>query len=47
MDGDHSLAAEIPLPEDAYEQGRRQAIHDALGQIIRDRYEGFTKGEAK
>jgi hypothetical protein len=47
VDGDHSLAAEIHLPEDAYKQGRRQDIHDSLGQIIRDRYEAFMKGEAK
>jgi hydroxymethylpyrimidine pyrophosphatase-like HAD family hydrolase len=43
--GDRPLAAEIHLLEDAYAQGRRHDIHDALAQIIRDRYEGFTEGD--
>jgi hypothetical protein len=43
--GDRTPAAEIHLLEDAYEQGRRHDINDALAQIIHDRYEGFTKGD--
>jgi hypothetical protein len=42
--GDRTLAAEIRLLEDAYAQGRRHDVNDALVQIIRDRYEGFTAG---
>jgi hydroxymethylpyrimidine pyrophosphatase-like HAD family hydrolase len=45
--GDHTLAAEIHRLEDAYEQGRRHDINDALVQIIRDRYEGFTTEDAQ
>ena len=45
--GDRTLAAEIHLLEDAYEQGRRLDINNALAQIIRDRYEGFTEGDKK
>jgi hypothetical protein len=43
--GDHTLALEIHLLEDAYAQGRRHDINDALAQIIRDRYEGFSEGD--
>jgi hypothetical protein len=43
--GDRTLAAEMRLLEEAYEQGRRHDINDALAQIIRDRYERFTEGD--
>jgi hydroxymethylpyrimidine pyrophosphatase-like HAD family hydrolase len=45
--GDRTLSAEIHLLEDAYEQGRRLDVNNALAQIIHDRYEGFTEGETK
>jgi hypothetical protein len=45
--GDRTLAAEIHLLEEAYDQGRRLDVNNALAQIIRDRYEGFTEGDKK
>lgn len=43
--GDHTLAAEIHLLEDAYAQGRRLDVNDALAQIIRDRYDLCSDAE--
>ena len=37
--GDRTLATELALLEDAYAQGRRLDVNDALAQRIRERYE--------
>lgn len=43
--GDHPLAAESHLLEDAYAQGRRLDVNDTLAQIICDRYELSSDAE--
>ena len=37
--GDNTLATEIHLLEEAYVQGRRLDVNDALAQLIHDRYD--------